>query len=144
MTISKREQALQGLFLILQGLSGPVVKRNEPLPSKVVAEGLVILRDGDVGEPEIILSPTRYIYQHRAEIEVLVQKANQAERDTALDTILQSIGTALAADPTLGGVVDYMAPGAPELMEETVEGAPTLKAAVVPVILEYATTNPLQ
>jgi hypothetical protein len=68
---SKREQALTGLFLCLQSLSGPVVKRNEPLPSKVPAEGLVILRDGDVGEPEIILSPTHYIYQHQAEIEVL-------------------------------------------------------------------------
>jgi hypothetical protein len=106
--------------------------------------GLVILRDGDAGEPEVILSPTRYVYQHRAEVEVLVQQADQAERDAALDTLLVAVGTALAADVTLGGKVDIAHPGSPELLQETIEGAPTIKAAVIPVFLEYSTLNPLQ
>lgn len=139
-----REQALQGLFSCLQGLTGPAVKRNEPLPTKVPETGLVILRDGNPGEPEVILSPTRYVYQHRAEVEVLVQEADQAGRDAALDALLVAVGKVLAGDSTLGGKVDIVHPGSPELLQETIEGAPTIKAAVIPVFLEYTTLNPLQ
>ena len=141
---SAREQALEGLFSCLQGITGPTVKRNEPLPTKVPEVGLIILRDGDAGDPEVILSPTRYVYQHRAEVEVLVQEADQAGRDAALDTLLVAVGTALAGDATLGGKVDIAHSGSPELLQETIEGAPTIKAAVIPVFLEYSTLNPLQ
>jgi hypothetical protein len=141
---SKREQALQGLFLMLQNLSGTVVLRNEPLPTQVTAGGLVVLRDGDVGEPEMLLSPMRYIYQHQAELEVLVQDGKQVSRDAKLDALLQAIGALLEQHRTLSGAVDYAHAAAPELLHEAVEGAPTLKAASVPIILEYATTNPLQ
>lgn len=141
---STREQALMGLFSCLQGITGPTVKRNEPLPTKVPEAGLIILRDGDAGDHEVILSPTRYVYQHRAEVEVLVQEADQAERDAALDTLLVAVGTALAGDTTLGGKVDIAHPGSPELLQETIEGAPTIKAAVIPIFLEYTTLNPLQ
>ena len=140
---SKREQALQGLFLMLKNLSGTAVLRNEPLPTQVPAGGLVVLRDGDVGEPEILLSPVRYIYQHEAELEVLVQDTKQTSRDAKLDALLQAIGALLEQNRTLSGVVDYAHAAAPELLHEAVEGAPTLKAASVPIILEYETTNPL-
>jgi len=143
MTISKRESALQGLFLRLQNLTSATVKRNEPLPQKVGAEAIVILRDGDVGEPEILLSPTLYIYHHQAEIEVLVQEADQAQRDAKLDSILQEIGTLISADFTLGNAVDYATVSAPEMVQETIEGAPTLKAAALTVSLEYSTINTL-
>ena len=133
-----------GLFSCLQGITGPAVKRNEPLPTKMPETGLIILRDGDPGEPEVILSPTRFVYQHRAEVEVLVQQADQAERDAALDTLLVAVGDALSGDPTLGGKVDIVRPGSPELLQETIEGAPTIKAALIPVFLEYITLNPLQ
>jgi hypothetical protein len=144
MMISTREQALTGLFSCLQGLIGPQVKRNEALPSTIPPEGLVILRDGQPGEPEILLSPTRYIYQHKAEVEVLVQEADQSQRDAKLDALLVAIGETLATIGTLGDTVDVCHPDAPELLQEHVEGAPTVKAAVIPVILEYSTLNPLQ
>lgn len=141
---SKREQALAGLFLCLKdNITGLSVLRNEPLPTKVPAEGLVILRDGDPGEPEVTLSPTRYHYQHRAEIEALVQHAEQAQRDQALDALLGILAQALDGQTSLGGLVDYLHIETPEFLSETVEGAPTIKAAVVPVILEYSTSNPL-
>jgi hypothetical protein len=113
------------------------------LPTKVPAEGLVILRDGDPGEPEVTLSPPRYHYQHRVEIEVLVQHVEQAQRDLALDALLGTLAQALDGQTTLGGLVDYLHIETPEFLSETVEGAPTIKAAVVPVILEYSTSNPL-
>ena len=141
---SKREQALAGLFLCLKdNVTGLSVLRNEPLPTKVPADGLIILRDGDPGEPEVTLSPTRYHYQHRAEIEALVQHGDPAQRDTALDTLLETVAQALDGQTNLGGLVDYLHIETPDFLSETVEGAPTIKAAVVPVILEYSTSNPL-
>ena len=124
------------------------ILRNEPLPVKVPAEGLVIVRDGDLGEPEVTLSPTRYHYQHRAEVEVLVQHGDQLERDEALDRLLQRVGQTLGLNLdtrvlTLDGVIDYLHIGTPEFLSETAEGAPPIKAAMVPIILEYATTSPL-
>ncbi|MBB65521.1 MAG: acyl-CoA transferase [Waddliaceae bacterium] len=142
---SKREQALAGLFLCLQNeMSGVAVLRNEPLPTKISASGLLILRDGDAGEPEITLSPTRYHYAHVAELEVLVQKPKPDERDAALDELLVALGNTLSADRALSGAVDYMSIGSPEFLTEAVEGAPAIKAAVVPITLEYTTLNPLQ
>ncbi len=141
---SKREQALAGLFLCLKdNVTGLSVLRNEPLPTKVPADGLIILRDGDPGEPEVTLSPTRYHYQHRAEIEALVQHGDPAQRDTALDTLLKTVAQALDGQTSLSGLVDYLHIETPDFLSETVEGAPTIKAAVVPIILEYSTSNPL-
>lgn len=141
---SKREQALAGLFLCLKdNVTGLSVLRNEPLPTKVPADGLIILRDGNPGEPEVTLSPTRYHYQHRAEIEALVQHGDPAQRDTALDTLLETVAQALDGQTSLGGLVDYLHIETPDFLSETVEGAPTIKAAVVPIILEYSTSNPL-
>lgn len=141
---SKREQALAGLFLWLKdNVTGPSVLRNAQLPTKVPSEGLFILRDGNPGEPEVTLSPTRYHYQHQAEIEALVQHADQAQRDQALDDLLVVLAQGLEGQTSLGGLVDYLHIETPEFLSETVEGAPTIKAAVVPIILEYTTTNPL-
>ena len=142
---SKREQALAGLFLWLQSSITTIsVLRNEPLPVKVPAGGLLILRDGDTGEPEMTLSPPRYHYQHRAELEALVQEADQAQRDLALDTLLRSVAQALDGQSSLGGIVDYLHIETPDFISETIEGAPTVKAAVIPIILEYTTLNPLK
>lgn len=141
---SKREQALAGLFLCLKdNVASISVQRNEPLPTKVPADGLIILRDGDPGEPEVTLSPTRYHYQHRAEIEALVQHGDSVQRDTALDTLLETVAQALDGQTSLGGLVDYLHIQTPDFLSETVEGASTIKAAVVPIILEYSTSNPL-
>ena len=145
---SKREQALSGLFLCLKeelpkAVLGVEVLRNEVLPSKIPQGGVVIVRDGEAGEPEITLSPTCYHYQHHAEVEVLVQQAEQLKRDQVLDTLLQRVGQTLTLNLSLGGAVDYLHIGTPEFLSETTEGAPTIKAAVVPIILEYSTISPL-
>lgn len=114
--------------------------RGEVLPERVPPDGLLILRDGEPGEPEVTLSPMRYHYQHRAEIEAVVQGA---DRDAAFDALCASIGTAIAADRTLGGLCDWVEAEAPRPVDLPVEGAASLKAAVIPVILHYTTTDPL-
>ncbi len=141
--MSKREDVLTALFNRLSTLSGVSVKRNETLPQKIPETGLVMLRDGKVGEPEVLLSPTLFIYQHEAEVEVIVQALTPEQRDTGLDTITAQIGTLLKNDTTLSGAVDYCFPKAPEFLEEVIEGAPTMKAAIIPIVLEYASETAL-
>ncbi|TYO83553.1 hypothetical protein LY05_03010, partial [Oceanicella actignis] len=114
--------------------------RGEVLPERVPVGGLLILRDGEPGEPEVTLSPLAYHYQHRAEIEAVVQGA---DRDAAFDTLIASIGAALAADRTLGGLCDWVEAEAPRPVDLPVEGAASLKAAVIPVVLHYTLLDPL-
>ncbi|MDJ0685397.1 MAG: acyl-CoA transferase [Alphaproteobacteria bacterium] len=143
MADSVREAALKALHALLLGIDGPRVVRNEPETAAIPAGGLVVLRDGDPGEPEVLLSPPAYEYAHRAEIVVQVQHGEASERDAAMDTLLQQIGAALDADQTLGGAVDMAMAGGPELLDEPVEGAATIKAALIPVTLDYMTSTPL-
>ncbi|THD71389.1 acyl-CoA transferase [Thalassobius vesicularis] len=134
-----RETLLTSLHARLSALPASVL-RGEVLPERVPAGGVVILRDGDPGEPEVTLSPLRYHYAHRAELEVVVQ---DRERDAAFDTLCAGIGTALAADRTLGGLCDWVEPEAPRPVDLPVEGAASLKAAVIPVVLHYTLADPL-
>ena len=134
-----RETILAALHARLSALP-PTALRGEVLPERVPVEGLLILRDGGPGEPEVTLSPLRYHYQHRAEIEAVVQGV---ARDTAFDALTARIGTALAADRTLGGLCDWIEAEAPRPVDLPIEGAASLKAAVIPVILHYTTADPL-
>ena len=103
--------------------------------------GLLILRDGEPGEPEVTLSPLAYHYQHLAEIEAVVQGA---DRDAAFDTLTASIGAVIAADRTLGGLCDWVEAEAPRPVDLPVDGAASLKAAAIPVVLHYSAADPLR
>jgi hypothetical protein len=134
-----RETILAALHTLLRTLPATAL-RGGALPERVPAAGLVILRDGEPGEPEITLSPQRYHYQHRAEIEAVVQGT---DRDAAFDALCAGIGTTIAADRTLGGLCDWVEAEAPRPVDLAVEGAASLKAAVIPVILHYSTADSL-
>ncbi len=135
-----RETVLAALHARLQPLAA-LVLRDEVLPERIPVAGLIILRDGQPGEPDVTLSPLRYHYQHRAELEIVVQTPN--DRASAFDTLIASIGTALEADRTLGGLCEWVEPEAPTSVDLPVEGAAALKAAVISVVLHYTTTGPL-
>ncbi len=134
-----RETILTALHARLSALPATAL-RSDVLPERVPTVGLLILRDGEPDEPEVTLSPLAYHYQHRAEIEAIVQGA---DRDAALDALCASIGTAIAADRTLGGLCDWVEAEAPRPVDLPVEGAACLKAAVISVILHYTTADPL-
>ena len=135
-----RETVLAALQARLQTLAA-LVLRDEVLPERIPPAGLLILRDGQPGEPEVTLSPLRYHYQHRAELEVVVQAGTG--RASAFDTLIAAIGAVLDADRTLGGICDWIEPEAPASVDLPSEGAATLKAAVITVVLHYTTTGPL-
>lgn len=140
---SQREAILSALFETLRTNQTASVRRNEVLPEKVPVAGLVIVRDGEPGEPEILLSPVSYLWRHRATLDVAVGAPTAAERDIALDALLIAIGETLETDRTLGGLVDFLEIGPPSFEIVPIEGAAPLKGAVVPVLLHYETTSPL-
>lgn len=135
-----REAILSALHALLQIQPAPVL-RGEGLPERIPAAGLLILRDGDPGEPAVTLSPLRYHYQHRAEVEAIVQAGTG--RDTAFDTLASGVGFIVSADRTLGGLCDWLEAEAPRPVDLAVDGAATLKAAVIPVVLYYSMSDPL-
>jgi hypothetical protein len=140
---SMREQVLSALFSQLHTIPLAFVKRNEALPQAVPAAGLVILRDGDPGEPDVTLNPVHLFYSHRAEIEAFVPQPAGGGGEGLLDALLEDIGAALAADRSLGGLVENLTWSAPEISVLAIEaGAPILCARLI-VTLEYLTADPL-
>ena len=144
MPASKAEQVLEAMKALLEMVPGAVVERNSVLPEKVPAGGLIILRDGDPGEPEQALGGFgNAYYQHAVEIEVYVEQGDAAARDAAFDDLLQQIGTALEADRTLGGLAFGLTYGRPDTSIEAVPGAPAIKSAMLAVTVDYETAAPL-
>lgn len=137
---TKREAILAALHERLKTLDAPAL-RGEVLPERIPAAGLIILRDGKPGEPEVTLSPLTYFYEHRAELEVVIQAGTG--RDALFDVLTANIGTALAEDRTLGGLCDWVEAEAPDPVDLPIEGAAALKAAAIGIVLHYATEDPL-
>ena len=137
---SIRETILAALHARLQTLAAPVL-RGEVLPERIPASCLIILRDGRPGEPEVTLLPLTYFYEHRAELEVVIQAGSG--RDALFDALTATVGAILASDRTLGGLCDWVEAEAPEPVDLPIDGAAALKAAVIIVVLHYASPDPL-
>lgn len=141
--MTRRESILAALLAVLDGIDGPTALRNAALPEDVPADGLMILRDGNPGTPEVLLSPLTYLWTHRAELEVFVQAGTAAARDEALDDLLADIAAAIADDRTLGGLCDWVEAEAAAPADLPVPGADGIKAVVIPIVLEYDTDDRL-
>lgn len=140
---SKRELAIQALRAVLEGAHGHV-QRNRGITESIKGSGqqsIVVLHDGDPGDPEVTLSPQMYHYEHRCEVDVLVEGA---DGDALFDALCADLGVALVADRSLGGVVDWVEAAAPAPADlPPPPGAAPIKAATIFVTLHYATPNPL-
>lgn len=138
------ETVLNALHAALRASLPSAVKllRNETLPERIPAAGLIVLRDGNPGEPEVLLSPPSYYFEHRAEVDILVDQPT-ATRDATFDDLKAAVGAALDADRTLGGLCDYVLGEAPAPLLVPIDGADTLKAATIPVLLMYGSPDPL-
>ena len=137
-----RETILTALADLLSTIAHVAVLRGEVLPERIPPAGLMILRDGNPGEPSVTLSPLTYHFQHQAELEVIVQSTT--DRNALLDAIVGQIGAVIAVDRTLGGLCDWIEPEAPEPVDLPVEGGASLKAAIVVVVLHYTAANSLE
>jgi hypothetical protein len=144
MADSKMEQVLKALTAAITAAAptGVEVLRNAVLPQRIPIVGCIIVRDGVPGEPEVLMSPPLYYYEHRAEVEILVDRPATA-RETVFDVLKQAVGNAVAADRTLGGLCDYVIGEAPAPLMLPIDGAEGLKVATIPVVLIYGSTDPL-
>ena len=142
--MSKTELVLEAIKALLATVPDSKVERNAAVPEKIPTGGLIVLRDGDPGEPETALGGFGGVYySHNVEIEIYIEDGNATARDTAFDALVQAIGTVLESDPTLGGLAFGMSYGRPETNMEAVAGAPAIKSGVMTVTVEYETTSPL-
>jgi hypothetical protein len=142
--MSQRENAIGALFSILGQLSlGTMVKRNAALPERIADHAMTILRDGEMGEPEVSLSPLTYHWQHQVAIELFVADPDAAARDSRMDGLLTELATLIEADRTLDGVVEYAEIGQPKFDELAPEGTSGIKACLLPVVLHYSSAGPL-
>ncbi len=139
---SKTEQVLETIKALLVSVPGAKIERNTAVPENIPTGGLIVLRDGDPGDPETALGGFGGIYySHGIEIELYIEDGDATVRDAAFDGLVQAIGTALEADPTLGGLAFGMAYGRPEINTEAVAGAPAIKSGTIIVTVEYETTS---
>ncbi len=142
--MSKREQVLDAVkALVAAALPDADVKRNLAKAERLPPGGLIIVRDGDAGEPEVMLSPLTYIYTHRIPIEVAACETSSKTREQVLDEMLGAIGTAVTGDRTLGGLCDFIETEAPATDDVETAGARPGRWADAAIVAVYATTDPL-
>ena len=142
--MSQRENAIGALFAVLGQLSlGTMVKRNAALPERIADHAMAILRDGEMGEPEVSLSPLTYHWQHQVAIELFVADPDASTRDSRMDGLLTELASLIEADRTLAGVVEFAEIGPPKFDELAPEGTSGIKACLLPVVLHYSSAGPL-
>lgn len=141
--MSKREQVIEALVALLDtALPSATVERNAAKPERIPPGGLVIVRDGDPGEPEVMLSPLTYVYTHRILLEVAARESAAQSREETLDAMLAAIGAAVAADRTLGGLCEFIEAEAPVTADIEASGAQPVRWADAAIVATYATTDP--
>ncbi|MFZ5792109.1 MAG: hypothetical protein ACOY3L_15565 [Pseudomonadota bacterium] len=141
---SRREQVIEAVkALVADALPNAEVKRNLAKPERIPPGGLVVVRDGDPGEPEVLLSPLTYVYSHRVPIEVAAYESGSFSREDILDGMLGAIGDAVQADRTLGGLCDFLEVEAPATDDTETLGAVPARFAQVFAVAVYGTADPL-
>ena len=142
--MSHREEAIGALFDVLGQLSlGTMVKRNAALPERVTDQAMAILRDGEMGDPDVSLSPLMYHWRHQVVIELFVAEPDASARDARMDGLLMELATLIESDRTLGGVIEFAEIGPPKFDELAPEGTSGIKACLLPVVLHYSSPGPL-
>lgn len=141
---SKREQVLDAIkALLTSALPNADVRRNLAKPERIPPGGLVVIRDGDPGEPEVMLSPLLYVYAHRIPIELAAYETSSQTPEQVLDEMLGVIGAAVSGDRTLGGLCDFIEAQAPATDDVETAGARAGRWADAAIIAVYGTPDPL-
>ncbi|SDE90190.1 acyl-CoA transferase [Limimaricola pyoseonensis] len=136
------ETILQALEATLASTMSCETGRGGTLPTRVPPSGLLILRDGEPGEPEMTMGPLTWHYEHRAEAEIYLS-GDPETRTLRFDALRAALGQAIAADRTLGGLCEWVEAEAASAEDLPVEGGLAISAASFPIRLHYATTDPL-
>jgi hypothetical protein len=145
--MSKKLDVLKALKLLtavavpkaeVVGLDG-----EEAAPARVPANGRIIIRTGDPGDPEIDLSPLAYNWSHRIPIEFVAVETPTLSSEEALDDMLVRFGAAIAADRHLGGLCDWLGIAAPGSEDIYTDGAEPPRGAELVLTANYVTDSEL-
>lgn len=99
--------------------------------------GAVIIRRGEAGEPDVILSPRSYAYEHLIPLEIVAPSRAEVDR------ILGLIGDWIDANRSLGGLCDWLDSDAPKTDVAEQFGTDTYPYALVDLAASYTTPSPL-
>ena len=78
---SKPEQVLAAIKTLLEIVPSAKVERNTAVPERIPASGLIVLRDGNPGEPDTALGGFGGVYySHDVEIELYVEEGGAGPR----------------------------------------------------------------
>jgi hypothetical protein len=109
-------------------------------PTRVGPNGCVVGHPGDPGQPDVDLSPLTYNYSHQMFLEVV---GPDGAGGAALDAMLETLGTAIAADPFLGGLCYFFGSESADFNDRSTESLASTNWATVALTAEYSTLNPL-
>jgi len=141
---SKRLSVVQGVksLIVMAAPAATVIGFDEDAskPEIIPAGGLILGEAGDPTEVDVTLSPPIWSYEHRIPVEVTMPPGMD---DTALDAVLVPIGNGIAADPYLGGLVDYLTCTAPNITSEALTGTEAIRIAAFDIVAHYTSSNPL-
>ncbi len=120
------------------------IERNAGIPATVGPKGLIMMHDGEPGQPEVILSPLTYHYEHTVEMDIYAEAETPNEADALFDALRTAIGQVInEGDRRLGGLCDWIEAGAARPTNLPLPGTKPIKAATIPVVIHFATSNPL-
>jgi len=137
------QEVINLFYQKLQTIPDILILKNAATPQTIPETGLIMISDGKSGIIETILSPVSYIVELRPDLEVLVQNSNDEQRCSLTSDIVGKIAKCFENDFTLNGAVDYLHFEMPEYADEDVDGAPPIRFARIPVIMEFISNNPL-
>lgn len=145
--MSKRLEVLAAVKALVQsalphakviGLDG-----EDAAPTRVPPTGMVVVRSGDPGEPEVDLCPPVYHYTHRIPIEVSAYETTAKSGEEVVDEMMGRIGAVVEVDRTLGGRCDWLEPTGPNTDDIYTEAATPARGGDFDLLASYSTTSPL-
>jgi hypothetical protein len=139
---NRHEDVLGGVEALARDAFGQAkFTRGGSKPTRADPAGNVVMRDGDPGEPEVLMSPRTWIYTRPISLEIAPYLGGDAQETVA--RMLVPLRDAINQNPTLSGLCDWIEPVAPVPDEADVAGAETLTWFTVDLLVTYATNNPL-
>lgn len=116
---------------------------EEAKPEAVGPGGLVIVRSGMPGDPDIDLSPPTWWWEHVVPIEIAAYGEPGRRAQIVLAEMIGRIDVARQADPYLGGLCVHLDATMPVDGEQNVPGAVPVGWADFNLVPFYSTTSPL-
>lgn len=116
---------------------------KEAKPTTIDPLGQVVVRSGDPGEPEVDLSPPTWWWDRTFPIELAAKAEPARPAQEVLAEMAMLIGTAIAADPYLGGLCTWLDATAPTDGEVDERGTAPVAWCDFAIVASYSTTSPL-